>query len=113
MIKVDIGRDEAVLQRGNHAPGDNYSRGSCSRSCVGSIALGKKGPSVTLSRSLAGLVRKLFEFEVAEIANGTVEIATIAREAGHRTEIAVSATEAGINAKGACIGEMGARVRAV
>jgi N utilization substance protein A len=72
-----------------------------------------KGPSITLSRSHPDLVRRLFEMEVPEIADGSVEIMAIAREAGHRTKIAVRATKQGINAKGACIGEMGSRVRAV
>ena len=58
-------------------------------------------------------MRRLFEMEVPEIADGSVEIMAIAREAGHRTKIAVRATQSGINAKGACIGEMGSRVRAV
>src|SRR5690606_37406949 len=66
-----------------------------------------------VSRSHPGLVRRLFALEVPEIASGAVEIVALAREAGHRTKIAVRATEPGINAKGAAIGEMGARVRAV
>jgi N utilization substance protein A len=74
---------------------------------------GSKGPSITLSRSHPGLVRKLFELEVPEIADRSVEIVALAREAGHRTKIAVKANTPGINAKGACIGEMGSRVRAV
>lgn len=113
MIQVDLGSVEAVLPPAEQVPGEDYSHGTRLRSYVVSVARGNKGPSVTLSRSHPGLVRKLFEFEVPEIAQGTVEIAGIAREAGHRTKIAVSATEPGINAKGACIGEMGARVRAV
>ena len=68
---------------------------------------------MTLSRSHPSLVKKLFALEVPEIADGTVEIAAIAREAGHRTKIAVRSTAAGVNAKGACIGPMGPRVRAV
>jgi N utilization substance protein A len=68
---------------------------------------------VTLSRSHPSLVKKLFALEVPEIADGVVEIAAIAREAGHRTKIAVRSTAPGVNAKGACIGPMGARVRAV
>ena len=65
------------------------------------------------SRTHPNLVRTLFKLEVPEIADGTVEIAALAREAGHRTKIAVHAKVAGVNAKGACIGPMGARVRAV
>ncbi len=68
---------------------------------------------MTLSRSHPNLVRRLFALEVPEIADGTVEIAAIAREAGHRSKIAVRSTQPGVNAKGACIGPMGQRVRAV
>lgn len=113
MIQVDLGSVEAVLPPAEQVPGEDYTHGTRLRSYVVSVSRGNKGPSVTLSRSHPGLVRKLFEFEVPEIANGTVEISAVAREAGHRTKIAVSAKEPGINAKGACIGEMGARVRAV
>jgi transcription termination/antitermination protein NusA len=74
---------------------------------------GQKGPSITLSRSHPNLVRKLFELEVPEIADKSVEIVSLAREAGHRSKIAVQAKVPGVNAKGACIGEMGSRVRAV
>ncbi len=77
------------------------------------MAKGFRGPQITLSRSHPNLVKKLFALEVPEIADGTVEIAAIAREAGHRSKIAVRATVPGVNAKGACIGPMGSRVRAV
>src|SRR5690606_40037986 len=77
------------------------------------VRRGMKGPSITLSRTHPALVRRLFELEVPEIADGTVEIMSLAREAGHRTKIAVRATVPGVNPKGACIGPMGARVRAV
>ena len=72
-----------------------------------------RGPQVMLSRTHPNLVKKLFALEVPEIADGTVEIAAIAREAGHRTKIAVRSTSPGVNAKGACIGPMGQRVRNV
>ena len=77
------------------------------------VARGQRGPQVTLSRTHPNLVRKLFELEVPEVADGTVEITAMAREAGHRTKMAVRATVPGVNAKGACIGPMGGRVRAV
>jgi N utilization substance protein A len=77
------------------------------------VAKGFRGPQITLSRSHPALVKKLFALEVPEIADGTVEIAAIAREAGHRTKIAVRSTVPGVNPKGACIGPMGQRVRAV
>jgi N utilization substance protein A len=77
------------------------------------VRKGHKGPSVTLSRTHPDLVRKLFALEVPEIASGAVEIVKIAREAGHRTKIAVQSHQQGVNAKGACIGPVGSRVRNV
>ena len=74
---------------------------------------GFKGPQITVSRTHPNLVRQLFALEVPEIADGTVTINAIAREAGHRTKIAVQSTVPGVNAKGACIGPMGQRVRQV
>jgi N utilization substance protein A len=80
---------------------------------VVSVRKGMRGPQVMLSRTHPNLVKKLFALEVPEIHDGTVEISAIAREAGHRTKIAVRTTEPGVNAKGACIGPMGQRVRNV
>ncbi|GAA1117610.1 transcription termination factor NusA [Citricoccus alkalitolerans] len=113
MIQVNLGTVEAVLPPPEQVPGEDYSHGQRLRAYVVDVHRGLKGPSITLSRSHPGLVRKLFELEVPEIADGSVEILALAREAGHRTKMAVKATKAGINAKGACIGEMGSRVRAV
>lgn len=113
MVQVDLGTVEAVLPPQEQVPGEDYSHGSRLRAYVVDVHRGMKGPSITLSRSHPGLVEKLFEHEVPEIADGTVRITSIAREAGHRTKIAVRTDEPGINAKGACIGAMGSRVRAV
>ncbi|GAA1350721.1 transcription termination factor NusA [Falsarthrobacter nasiphocae] len=113
VIKVDLGSVEASLPPSEQAPGEDYRHGRRLRSFVVRVERGFKGPQVTLSRTHPGLVKKLFELEVPEIQSGQVEIVALAREAGHRSKIAVSARVAGINAKGACIGEMGTRVRAV
>ncbi|GAB3187983.1 transcription termination factor NusA [Nesterenkonia suensis] len=113
MVQVDLGTVEAVLPPQEHVPGELYTHGSRLRAYVVDVHRGLKGPSITLSRSHPGLVKKLFEHEVPEIADGTVEITAVAREAGHRTKIAVRSEQSGINAKGACIGSMGSRVRAV
>ncbi len=113
MVQVNLGSVEAVLPPTEQAPGESYPHGSRIRAFVIDVHRGPKGPSITLSRSHPGLVRKLFELEVPEIADKSVEIVALAREAGHRTKIAVKAHRPGINAKGAYIGEMGARVRAV
>ena len=113
MIHVDLGTIEAIMPPEEQVPGETYTHGSRIRVYVTSVAKGPKGPAITVSRTHPSLVRKLFALEVPEIASGVVEIMSLAREAGHRTKIAVRATEPGINAKGACIGELGQRVRAV
>lgn len=113
MVHIDLGSVEAILPPEEQVPGEDYSHGRRIRVYVTSVAKGLKGPSITVSRTHPGLVRKLFALEVPEIASGIVEITSLAREAGHRTKIAVRAMQPGINAKGACIGELGARVRAV
>jgi transcription termination/antitermination protein NusA len=113
MVQVDLGTVEALLPPPEQVPGESYTHGSRLRAYVVDVHRGLKGPSITLSRSHPGLVRKLFELEVPEIADHSVEIVALAREAGHRTKIAVKANVPGLNAKGACIGEMGSRVRAV
>ncbi|GAA4151427.1 transcription termination factor NusA [Leifsonia shinshuensis] len=113
MVHIDLGSVEAILPPEEQVPGEEYTHGSRIRVYVTSVAKGAKGPSITVSRTHPALVRKLFALEVPEIASGIVEIVSLAREAGHRTKIAVRATEPGVNAKGACIGELGQRVRAV
>ena len=112
-VFVDLGKIEAVLPPPEQVPGENYEHGSRLRCYVVQVRKGMRGPSIMLSRTHPNLVRKLFSLEVPEIADGTVEIAAIAREAGHRTKIAVKSNRPGVNAKGACIGPMGSRARAV
>ncbi|QIX26260.1 transcription termination/antitermination protein NusA [Nocardioides sp. JQ2195] len=110
-VMVDLGKLEALLPLGERVPGEKYEHGERIKCMVVSVRKGMRGPQVTLSRTHPNLVRKLFALEVPEIADGTVEIAAIAREAGHRTKIAVHSKVPGVNAKGACIGPMGQRVR--
>jgi len=112
-VHVDIGDVEALLPAHEQVPGEEYKHGERLRGYVLEVGRGQKGPSITLSRTHPQLVRKLFELEVPEIADGSVEIMAIAREAGHRSKVAVRANVPGVNPKGACIGPMGARVRAV
>jgi N utilization substance protein A len=113
MVHVDLGTIEAILPPEEQVAGEEYPHGARIRVYVTSVGKGAKGPQITVSRTHPGLVRKLFALEVPEIANGLVEIVSLAREAGHRTKIAVKANDPTINAKGACIGELGRRVRAV
>ncbi len=104
---------EAVLPPTEQVPGEVYAHGSRLKCRVVSVGRGQRGASITLSRTHPDLVRGLFALEVPEIADGSVEIAALAREAGHRTKIAVRSTVPGLGAKGACIGPVGSRVRAV
>jgi N utilization substance protein A len=113
VVKVDLGEVEASLPPSEQTPGEQYPHGMRIRALVASVRRGAKGPMVTVSRTHPNLVRELFALEVPEVADGSVAIEAIAREAGHRTKIAVRATRAGVNPKGACIGPMGQRVRAV
>lgn len=112
-VMVDLQGFEAMLPAAEQVPGEKYEHGSRIRVYVLEVTRGMRGPQISLSRTHPNLVRKLFELEVPEIADGTVEISSIAREAGHRTKIAVRTSVPGLNPKGACIGEMGQRVRAV
>ena len=112
-VLVDLGKVEAILPPTEQVPGERYVHGERLRCFVLHVRKGYRGPSITLSRTHPGLVKKLFSLEVPEIASGAVEIVAIAREAGHRTKIAVTSHQPGVNAKGACIGPMGSRVRNV
>jgi N utilization substance protein A len=115
LVKLGTTEDalEAVLPPTEQVPGEVYAHGTRLKCRVVAVARGPRSAHVTVSRTHPELVRGLFALEVPEIADGAVEIAAIAREAGHRTKIAVRSTVPGLNAKGACIGPVGARVRAV
>ena len=113
MVLVTLGKVEAVLPQSEQVPGEVYNHGTRIKCYVVSVARGLRGLQITLSRTHPSLVKKLFALEVPEIADGSVEIMAVARESGHRTKIAVRSTVEGLNAKGACIGPMGQRVRNV
>ena len=113
LVFVDLGPVEGVLPPEEWVPGEEYTHGRRIRCYIVSVRKGPKGPIVTLSRSHPRFVEGLFKLEVPEIADGTVTIEGIAREAGHRTKISVATKVAGVNPKGSCIGPMGGRVRAV
>jgi len=112
-VLVDVGGTEASLPPHEQVPGEKYPHGTRVKAIVTEVNRGKSGANVTLSRSHPKLVKELFALEVPEIADGSVEIRAIAREAGQRSKVAVASRVPGLNAKGACIGPMGKRVRAV
>ncbi|MFC0447259.1 transcription termination factor NusA [Rhodococcus jostii] len=117
MVVVRIGSEangaEGLIPPAEQVPGENYEHGERLKCYVVGVSRGQRGPQITLSRTHPNLVRKLFALEVPEIADGSVEIIAVAREAGHRSKIAVQSRVQGLNAKGACIGPMGQRVRNV
>jgi len=112
-VMVDFGEIEGSLPLAEQVPGEKYIHGERLRCFVVSVKRGQRGPQISLSRTHPNLVRKLFALEIPEVADGTVEIGALAREAGHRTKVAVHSKTPGVNAKGACIGPMGARIRAI
>jgi N utilization substance protein A len=113
LVLIDIGKVEAILPQAEQVPGEEYTHGTRIKAYVVGVTRGMRGPQVTVSRTHPNLVKKLFALEVPEIADGSVEIVAVAREAGHRSKIAVRTSVEGLNAKGACIGPMGQRVRNV
>lgn len=112
-VLVNLGKVEALMPLAERVAEEKYIHGERIKSYVYQVEKGMRGPRVKVSRTHPQLVRLLFALEAPEIADGTVEIVEIAREAGHRSKIAVRSTVPGINAKGACIGPMGQRVRNV
>ncbi len=112
-VRIDLGSIEAFMPMSEQVPGETYAHGTKIRVYVTEVRRELRGPQVVVSRTHPGLVEKLFRLEVPEIAQGVVEIKGIAREAGHRTKISVHSKTPDVSAKGALIGPMGSRVRAV
>ncbi|RWA16273.1 transcription elongation factor NusA [Mycolicibacterium brumae DSM 44177] len=105
--------NEGIIPASEQVPGENYEHGERLRCYVLGVTRGTREPQIRLSRTHPNLVRQLFALEVPEIADKSVDIVAVAREAGHRSKIAVASKVSGLNAKGACIGPMGQRVRNV
>lgn len=113
-VHVEINKNvEAVLMPQDQAPGDKYQVGKPVKVYVKKIKVGPRGPQVLVSRTVPGFVKRLFEIEVPEIANGIVTVKAIVREAGYRTKMAVYSEDPNIDAVGACVGNRGMRVNAI
>ncbi|MCC6145013.1 MAG: transcription termination factor NusA, partial [Candidatus Hydrogenedentes bacterium] len=110
---ISIGRAEAILPYREQSPRENFKPGDRLRAYLIEVEKGPRGAQVVLSRSTPDLVRGLFELEVPEIYDNTVQIMGIAREPGSRTKVAVRSNDANVDPVGACVGMKGARVRAV
>ena len=112
-VFIDIGKIEAMLPEKEQPIGETYEVGQVLKCYVSEVKSGTKGTQIIVSRTHPGLVKRLFEQEVTEIQDGTVEIKSIAREAGSRTKMAVWSNNEDVDAVGACVGVNGARVNAV
>ena len=113
-IVLDLGKGgSAVLPKNEQVPGEHFTEGQMVQVYVVDVLATERGPRVTISRTHPGLVKRMFELEVPEIYDGTVEVKAISREAGARTKMAVWSKDANVNPVSACIGPHGDRVAAV
>lgn len=112
-VLVDLGRAEAILAASEQMPNDVYRPGERLKAYVLEVNRTTKGPQILVSRTHPGFLKRLFELEVPEIHDGTVEIKAIAREAGSRSKMAVWARDPNVDPVGACVGPKGMRVQAV
>ncbi len=112
-VIVDLGKTEAVLATTEQTPGEEYRFNERIKTYIIEVKKTTKGPQIMISRTHPGLVKRLFELEVPEIHDGTVEIKSISREPGSRTKIAVYSKDENVDPVGACVGQRGTRVQAI
>jgi N utilization substance protein A len=112
-LMIELGKAEATLPPRESIPGENYAPGERIRCLLLNIENTARGPEIILSRASVKFVRRLFELEVAEIADGTVTIESLAREPGYRTKISVNTSDSKVDPVGACVGARGARVKSI
>ena len=112
-ITLDLGRAQAILPYEEQAPTERYRKGQRTKVYLMSVRSTPRGPEILVSRSHKNMLKRLFEIEVPEVYNGVVEIKAIAREAGFRSKVAVSATQPGIDPVGSCIGIRGNRIQSI
>ena len=112
-ILIDMGKTEAILPPPEQIPGEVYEKGKRIKLYIAEVSTTTKGPRILVSRTHPGLLKRLFELEVPEIFDGTVEIKAVAREAGYRSKMAVTSDEENVDPVGACVGPKGMRVQAV
>lgn len=112
-VIIDLGKTEALLAPAEQMPTDDYRQGERIKAYITEVRKTTKGPQILISRTHPGLLKRLFELEVPEIFDGTVEIKSVAREAGWRSKLAVHSRNKDVDPVGACVGPKGARVQAV
>jgi N utilization substance protein A len=113
LVMLDLGNAEAIMPSGEKIPYERLERGARVKALIIEVREESKGAPIVASRSHPDFIRRLFELEVPELVEGTVEIKAIARDAGHRTKIAVSSNDPNVDPVGACVGARGSRVRQV
>jgi len=112
-ILIDMGKTEAILPPPEQIPGEVYEKGKRIKLYIAEVSTTTKGPRILVSRTHPSLLKRLFELEVPEIFDGTVEIKAVSREAGYRSKMAVTSDEENVDPVGACVGPKGMRVQAV
>ncbi len=110
---LDLGRVEALLPQAEQVPFERPEPGTRLKAYIVEVRKNPRGPQIVVSRTHPGLIKRLFELEVPEIADGIVELKAVAREPGHRTKVAVWSNDHNVDPVGACVGARGARVRMV
>jgi N utilization substance protein A len=112
-VTLSLGKVEAILPRAEQIPTERYGIGQRLRAYVSEVQKSSRGPAIIVSRNHRNMLRRLLELEVPEIYNGTVEIKSIAREAGYRSKVAVAALQEGVDPVGSCVGMRGVRIQSI
>ena len=112
-VTLSLGKVEAFLPRSEQIPTERYAEGQRIRAYVSAVSKTSRGPQIIVSRTHRNMLRRLLEVEVPEIYNGTVEIKSIAREAGYRSKVAVAALQEGVDPVGSCVGMRGTRIQSI
>lgn len=112
-IYVNLGRSEGIMPRNQQSPREHYSIGDRIKAQLLEVRKGTRGPQIILSRSHPGFVKKIFELEIPEVADGTIEIKNIVRDPGYRTKVAVFSPRDEVDPVGACVGMKGIRIQAI
>ena len=110
IVALDMGKGEAILPKNEQLPNDEFFEGQHVKVYISDVTVTERGPRILISRTHSGMVKRMFEMEVPEIFEGTVEIKAISREPGVRTKIAVASKDPNVDPVGSCIGSHGARV---
>ena len=112
-IYVNLGRSEGIMPRSQQSPREHYSIGDRIKALLLEVRKGTKGPQIILSRSHPGFVKKIFELEIPEVADGTIDIRNIVRDPGYRTKVSVFSPRDEVDPVGACVGMKGIRIQAI